>query len=423
MKKNKLVTQNKSLAGILSGCLPAIAVLILFTSCSSPEPERAEHPEELEHHEGPSGVTITKKQFDAIKIQLGTIEQKNLTDVLRVTGFLKVPPQNKANVSAILGGTVQSILIQEGDFVQKGQALATLINPGFVTMQQEFMDANSQLTFAKAEYERQKQLSEKDIASKKSFQQAESNYYSLSSKVSGLKQQLSLLGINATSLSTDNISSVITIRSPIRGNVSHIDINIGSTVEPSDEFMDVVDNSQLHLDLFVYEQDLTKIEVGQTVDVLLTNLPGRQYTAKVFAVGSAFEGESKSIPVHAAITGDKTGLIEGMNVTANINIQNNLTTAVPSTAIISNAGKDFIFIQTQAVDTTGHQHAEAQEKMENEEPGFTFSRVEVKKGIVNGAYTEIVPLQPLEQNPKVVVEGAFYLMSILTNSADDAHEH
>jgi hypothetical protein len=66
---------------------------------------------------------------------------------------------------------------------------------------------------------------------------------------------------------------------------------------------------------------------------MLTNLPGKHYDAKIFSIGSAFEGESKSIPVHASIVGDKTGLIEGMSVIANINTGTNAVPAVPSSAI------------------------------------------------------------------------------------------
>jgi len=84
--------------------------------------------------------------------------------------------------------------------------------------------------------------------------------------------------------------------------------------------MDVLDNSHLHLDLFVFEQDLPKVKVGQNIDFSLTNLPGKNFTANIFSIGSAFENQTKTVPVHAEITGDKSGLIEGMNVTGLINI-------------------------------------------------------------------------------------------------------
>jgi len=63
--------------------------------------------------------------------------------------------------------------------------------------------------------------------------------------------------------------------------------------------MQVVDNSHLHLDLFVYEQDLPKVNINQNIDFTLINLPGKNFTAKIYSIGSAFENDTKTIPIHA----------------------------------------------------------------------------------------------------------------------------
>ena len=283
----------------------------------------------------PSVVTLSPQQYKAIGLEVGVIEQKNLSSVLRVTGTLEVPPQNRANVSALMGGSVQEIRVLEGNSVQKGQVLLTIANPSFIQLQQDYLDAMAQLPFVEAGYERQKELAGKNVASQKTLQQASSEYNSLHVKISGLKAQLSLLNIDVSQLTAQNIQAVANVRSPISGNISHIEINIGSSVDATTTLLDVVDNSHLHADVFVFEQDLPKVKENQVIDFTLTNLPGKHYEAKVFSVGSAFEGESKSIAVHAEITGDKEGLIAGMNITASINVGENLTPAVLSSAIIN----------------------------------------------------------------------------------------
>lgn len=401
----------KSLAKPLYRFLILIVLTAFFSCGNSGHEEEAHHGDEAQP-ESKKVVSITQKQFDAINIQLGRFEEKNLTDVLKVTGFLKVPPQNKANITSLSGGTVQSILVREGDYVSKGQVLATIINPELVKMQEDFLDTRSRIVFAEAEYERQKELSQKNVSSQKTFQQAQADYLSLKAKLSSLTQQLNLLGLNSAAITADRIETIISIRSPISGNISHIGVNIGNNLSPSDELMDVVDNSQLHVDLFVFEQDFSKIREGQPVDVALTNLPGKPYAAKIFAVGSAFEGESKSIPVHAAITGDKTGLIEGMNVVANVNIGNKTTTAIPSAAVVSSGGADYIFIREEAKELAAHE-------ADNQ---FSFRQVQVKVGVTNEPYSEITPLEAIPENPEVVINGAFYLLSMLTNEGEE-HEH
>ena len=112
--------------------LLSAALTIVIASCGSKTESTPEAAVEEVHHEGESTITLSQQQFNSIKVQLGSIEQKNLTGTFRASGFLKVPPQNKANVTSPLGGTVKSILVQEGDIVSIGQTLATLFPFGGV---------------------------------------------------------------------------------------------------------------------------------------------------------------------------------------------------------------------------------------------------------------------------------------------------
>lgn len=401
----KYVIKSKSVHSII---FPVVLSVTFLTSCMSKK-ETEEKPIEEITKPDKTEVSVSREQYETIKIQLGSIEHKNLSSILKSTGFLKVPPQNKASLTSAIGGTVQSILIQEGDNVKKGQALVTLVNSEFVKLQEEFLAVQSQLAYSEAEYKRQKELSEKNVSSQKTFQQIASDYNSLKIKSGSLKQRLSLVSLNADELTQENISSVIRVYSPINGSVSNIDINIGSNVQPSVAMMNVVDNSQLHLDLFIYEQDLAKVKNNQTVSFILTNLPGRSFTARIFAIGNSFERETKSIAVHAAITGETSGLIEGMNVTASIDIGNDLVPCVPASALESSAGRDYIFMQSER----------KEENKKEAEPGFTFEKVQIRKGITDNGYTEITPLKEVPRDAKVVTNGAFYLMAILTNAGEE----
>ena len=339
-------------------------------------------------------------------------------------------------------------MVKEGDYITKGQTVVTLANREFITMQENYLTTKSDLLFAQQELERQQNLSDDNVSAKKNLQLAEANFKTLKTKLSSLSQQLRLFGITAEDINADKLISVIAVKSPVSGNVSHVDVNIGSSVAPADIIMDIVDNSQLHLDLFIFEQDLMKIKIDQKVNFTLTNLPGKSYSATIFAIGSAFENETKSIPVHAVITGDKTGLIEGMNVSANIEIESIKTSAVPTTAIVSEGGRDYIFIWAidhqlevnapvdHAHEAESKDHELATDEAHSHEgeaevittiemrPGdkYVFEKMPVKKGITEGGYTEIIPLGDYAEGEKIVINGAFYLLSSLSNEGE-AHAH
>ena len=417
-------TQNKM--KVVHPVMSALALAILFpllsliSSCKNSDvKEVSGKAEESKIQEIVGQVNITKQQFDALNVAFGSIEQKNLKNNLKSTGFLTVPPQNKANITSAFGGTVQRILVKEGDKVNKGQTIVTLINPEFIKLQEQFLDAQSQLTYAEVECNRQKELSLKNVAAQKTFQQAESNFHSLKAKFNSLKGQLAILNIKTEQLTYDNISTFINVVSPIGGNVSNININIGTNAEASKTLMDVVDNSSLHLDLFVFEQELPIVKIGQNIDFSLTNLPGKNFTATIFSIGSAFENQTKTVPIHAEITGNKSGLIEGMNVTGLINIGNAPVSSVLSTALVSSAGNDYIFIQRTG--DSGKKQKNANKENKNEKPVslFSFEKVQVKKGVTDGGYTEITPLRQIPGNAKVITNGAFYLMAMITNAGEE----
>lgn len=400
-----------------------IITLLAAISCKNgPAKEAAEEEEHHEHTEG-NTASLTAEQMKTIGIALGSIEHKQLTASLRTNGLLKVPNQNKATVNSVYSGVVKSLLIQTGNTVQKGQVIATISNPQFIQVQEEFLATQSKIILAEQELARQKELNQGNAGALKNLQAAESERNVLVAREGALKQQLSLMGINHVGISYGKLMSVISVRSPINGVVSNVNVNLGSYVDVSTAVAEIVDNSQLHLDLFVYEKDLPKLKKGQTIHFTQTNNPGKEYDAEIFSLGSSFEGESKAISVHAMVKGDKSGLIDGMGITALISLDKAVVPAVPTDAIVSYQGQDYIFVVTEAKE---EEHHEAGEKHDHKEEApaagtTTFERIPVAKGTTNVGYTEVTPLKDIPANAKIVVKGAFFILAKQTNTGE--HEH
>lgn len=415
-----------------------------FSSCGNkknPETKITEESHgENEHgdHENENTVTLTSAQMKSIKIEFGSIEKKQLTSTVKANGILKVPNQNKASATALLGGVVKNILVQPGNKVSKGQVIATISNTEFITMQEEYLSVSAKSSLAEVEYERQKELFEGNATSKKVLQKSETDLKELRARKSSLQKQLGLIGINAANLTSENISSTLNVTSPIDGSVSNVSANIGSNVDANTAIAEIVDNTQLHLDLYVYEKDLTKLKEGQTIHFTLTNNAGKEYDAKVYGISNSFEENTKAIAVHAQVEGDKTGLIDGMSITALVSLENALVDAVPTEAIASFQGQDFIFIATdahneeehhkegdkEAHDEHGHKHEEGEKKEREhaEEEGTTFEKIPVRKGTTDVGFSEITLLKEIPADSKVVVKGAFFVLAKMNNKGE-GHAH
>ena len=356
-------------------------------------------------HENSNVAVLSEEQIKSIGIELGGIEEKQLTASLKTNGVLQVPNQNKASVNSIYSGVVKSLLVQPGNIVRKGQTIATVANPDFIQAQSQYLNVNAKITLAELEEKRQKELNEGNAGALKNLQSAETELRTLRTLKSTLAQQIQLMGIDPARLSNGKLVSVLAVTSPISGVVSSVSVKIGSYIDVTSPVAEIVDNSQLHLDLFVYEKDLSKIKNNQTIHFTITNNPGKEYDAQIYSLGSSFEGESKAVTVHARVQGNKTGLIDGMNVTAVISLAQATVPAVPSDAIITVEGKDYVFVQTFA--------------KESKEKEIAFERVPVAKGTSDVGYTEITLLKEIPKGSKIVVKGAFFVSAKMTNTEVD----
>lgn len=397
------------------------SVLTILASCGG---KKAEVKQEEEHHdEAPTTlVSLTELQMKTAAIELGTVELKNLKTSIKANGMLTVPNQNKALITSVNSGVIKTLLIQPGNFVRKGQTIATIINPDVARLQQDLQTTNAQISLNELELRRQQELVQGNAAPLKNVQRVQTELATLRATRNALSKQLTTMGISTASVSRGNIITTMAIVAPISGTVSTVSAQIGSNVGPATPIAEIVNNSQLHLDLFVYEKDLPKLHANQTIHFTLTNNPGKEYDAQVYSVGTAFASESKTIPVHAVVKGDKTGLIEGMNITAVISIGETVVPAVPNDAIVTYQGQDYIFAVTNQKPAEQHEEKESEEpgkEPEKEAAGKTFRRMQVVKGVSDIGYTEVTLVNNLPPNTKIIAKGAFFANAKMTNTGEE----
>lgn len=382
---------------------------------------------ETEEHAEENVAVLTDEQMKTVGIEIGSIEQKQLSKTLKANGALRVPNSNKANATSLFGGVIKSLNVEIGDFVRKGQVIATISNPQFIQLQEEYLSINSRIEFAEQELARQRELNEGNVGAKKNLQSATTELNTLRTRKASLQQQIQMMGINPASLSNASLKSSLVVTSPISGTVSNVFAKIGSYVDVSSPIAEIIENSALHLDLQVYEKDIPLIKIGQKVYFVVTNNPNKTYTAEVYSIGSSFSGSSKTIAVHSRIVGDKKGLIDGMSITGIVSLDNVLSPAVPYEAIANADGKYYIFLVKELADEP-HDHKEGEDHDHSShdhgsEKGTRFVRVEVIKGASELGYTAITPVSEIPHGTHIVVKGAFFVNAKMNDTGEHGHAH
>lgn len=385
---------------------------LLFVSCGEKKTEE-EHTEEKSETE----VNLTEIQAQTIGIETGSIEMKNLNTIIKANGYTAVPPQNRADISTLIGGVVKDIFVLEGTYVTKGKTLANIQNLEIPQMQEEYQSAIANIEYLEQEFKRQKTLSDENVNPRKTFQEVKSKLASERAKAQAAKNKLQALHV-----SPNGSNSLIPIVAPISGYVGKISITKGAFADTGMTLFEVVDNSQMHLDLNVFEKDLSKISIGQEVDFVLTNQSNKAIKGKIFGINKSFSNESKTVAVHAKINPtDTKDLISGMYVAANINISNQTVPALPKDAIVKNGDKYLIYVKEETHQTASEKEAEEHKKEEKEPKKIHYRAVEVATGTTDLGYTEVKLIEEIAPDAKIVIKGAYYLLSQSKN--DGEHEH
>ena len=395
----------------------------LLSSCN----KKVETTQAEEHHDDAKGVVeLTPAQVKAAQIIFGNFEKKNLSEVITTNGYTQLPPQNQADVSVFMGGIVKTIAVIEGQYVKKGQSLATFQSMEFNNLRlekakltEELQQAKVNKEFLDLDFARQKELSDENVTAKKTFQKVSSELDLVNNKIKITQQQIEILEQNLL-LSGNGNSNTIVITAPISGHITAINVKIGSNISANASLFSIVDNSEMYVELLVYEKDLFKIKVGQSLRFVLTNQGNKEIIGKIFSIGKAFQKQTKSVAVRADINNKTIGLIPGMYVNALIDIGNSDVNTLPAEAIVKAEGKEFIFIHEAE---ENHEHA-ASEKVHEEDTGIHFKRIEVKTGITQLGYVQVTPLEEIPAGAKIVTKGAYYLQSSIANAeGGDEHGH
>jgi cobalt-zinc-cadmium efflux system membrane fusion protein len=341
-------------------------------------------------------ITLTKEQYKNAGIETGKLSNKNISSLLKVNGKIDVPPQSMVSVSIPLGGFLKSTKLLAGMHINKGEVLAVMEDIQYIQLQQDYLTTKAQFALAESEYNRQKELNQSKATSDKLFEQAKANYQMQNVLIKSLEQKLLLIGLSPNKITANNISKSINIYSPITGFVSAVNVNIGKYVNASDVLFELVDPSDIHLSLSVFEKDINKLSIGQKLFAYTNTNPNNKYACEIILVSKNLTTQG-SAEVHCHFEKYNKTLLPGMFMNAEIELSGNKANALPDEAIIRFENKLYVFI----------------DKGNNQ-----FEMQQVQTGNSENGFTEIIISHNLT-NQTFVTKGAYNLLMTMKNKSDE----
>jgi cobalt-zinc-cadmium efflux system membrane fusion protein len=336
-------------------------------------------------------ITISKAQFETSGMLLGKPEPVKFQHNIKANGKVSAAPSGIAQISSLIPGKIKRILVNTGDRVSKGQVLCILESNEFIQLQQDYAESCGRLKSVQAEFERQKALAGENIASQKTFLNAEGEYISLRSRCQGLKTKLQMLGMNEEKTANGLFTDELIITAPISGSVASLHAEAGSYADPQKVIMDLVDVNQLQLKLAVFEKDFTGLIPGLKIHFYTPNHPSKIFTGQLRSYGRSVDPQTKTVTVIGNIAPeDQSALLNGMYLEAEILTGEREALALPDEAILKSGNSRLVLVQTSS---DGRE--------------MKFIKKEVKTGLSSNGFTEILNPGGLEN---ILVKGGFNLV-------------
>ena len=300
---------------------------------------------------------------------------EKITHSVYASGVVK--SDNQYQVYAKVNGVITQILVKDGAFIKKGQAIVKLgddaqkLNYENAKLLAKYSDAyankeklqqaQTELELAKLKMdnefsllERQKKLWAQEIGSKNDIDQRELSYNNAMSnfnanklRINDLKKQIDFQSEQTkrtASISSTSLNDYI-IKSEIDGKIYSLTKEKGEMVNTQIPIAIIGDASNFYVELQVDEYDISKIKIGQKVLLTMDSHKGEVFEASISKLYSMMNEKSKSFKVEANFTKQPENLYPNLTTEANIIIEvKENTTTIPRNYLINN---DLVLLANQ----------------------------------------------------------------------------
>ena len=310
--------------------------LIFMLSCTGQiaEKKNSEKNEDI--------VLLTDAQIAGASIETEKIEKRSFHDTTIINGVVISAPNDKILVSAPVKAYLKRIIISDGDMVRKGQTLAVLEHSGIIKLKQDYITAKSEYTFRRTDLERQGELSLEHATSLKKQQQAQNEFQKAEAIYLAMKSRLRLIGINADSLSADNIGPDYSLKAPLSGRLSFVQAENGLLCNESTPLFVIDQGTGSYLKLKINTDSGLLFHYGQSVPFTTADSGNFAYKAILTSVNQS--SDKSAFFIRAKIQSPPSSLKSGIPVKA-YSINKVMAFAIPSKCIFTQNSGNYIFIQ------------------------------------------------------------------------------
>jgi Cu(I)/Ag(I) efflux system membrane fusion protein len=308
-------------------------------------------------------VYLTAESAALANVQTSVVTKEKATKEIRLYGKIQADERLLQNQVSHISGRVEKLLVNfTGEVVKKGQPLALIYSPEMVTAEQDLLEASKtkqiepEIYAAAKEKLRQWKLSESQISRIEKSGKVQTDFQVIS-----------------------NTSGIVSARR----------VNTGDYINQGTVLYDIADLSNLWVMFDAYENDLSFLEIGNTISFTVQAIPGTNFAGKISFIDPVIDPTNRVAKVRVEIT-NKQGLLKpemfatGVAIADLSKYKNSII--IPRSAVLWTGKRSLVYIKENPTEQV-----------------FKVREIEIGPMLGNS----YVVLSGLQEGEEIVTQGTF----------------
>ena len=255
--------------------------------------------------------------------------------------FGKITADNKKliEIFPVVGGNVTKVYVELGDYVKKGQLLASIRSTEVAGYEKDLEDAKNDVIVKKNNYKVIQELFEGKLNAERDVVEAKSEYEKALSQLNRIQETYQIYHMNK--------GAIYEVRAPMNGFIIEKKINQDMLLrnDRTDNIFDIAEINEVWAVANINESDINNIKVGVDAEVTTLSYPDKVFKGKLDKIFNIIDPETKAMK--AIIKLNNPGFILKPEMSASIKLSYNESKqmiAIPSAAIIFDKSKNYVMI-------------------------------------------------------------------------------
>ena len=303
-------------------------LLLLLTACGQETPPQ----EDTDQTFVLSDKMLSTSQFAEAKME-------PLRNELGFYGKITADNNKLIEVYPVVGGNVTKVFVELGDYVKKGQLLATIRSTDVAGYDKDLDDAQNDVLVAKNNLKVAQELNEGKLNADRDVVEARSQLDKANSQLSRVQETFKIYSIKK--------GAIYEVRSPLNGFIIQKDINQDELLrsDRSDNIFDIAQIDDVWAIANVNESDINQVKLGVDADVTTLSYPDKVFKGKVDKIFNIIDPDTKAMKIRIQLDNADYLLKPEMRATIKLSFaEGNDMLTVPSAAIIFDKSKNFVMV-------------------------------------------------------------------------------